>query len=160
MSDLKWDAERHDKAVNSLREREGRKKAAALISQVYTSWKRRFKKKPKTQPEVIQELYRLRDMVADACKHTPGMEEWRTFTMNLIDDQISKVVNTECGKLNVFTERAVDTSENAVSIPEYHTFSSSEELEAIPFLKKHVEREGFVGFIRDGRMIYALYGDG
>lgn len=158
MSDnLKWDAKRHDKAVTALNEETARQRVMPQIVKTYEAWKRRFKKKPKTQPEVIQELYRLQGMVGDITKHTPGMANFREFTMNLLDDKISDVVNTACGTRNIFTERAVPTSDNSLSIPEFHPFDTAEDLNGIPFLKKHIDREGFVGFIRSGRIIHALY---
>lgn len=158
--DIRWNKDRHDKAVSALQQEEARKKVMPQIVKTYEAWKRRFVKKSKTQPEVIQDLYRLRDMMGDVTKHTPGMEAFREFTMNMIDDKITDVVNTACGTKNVFNERAVETASGSASIPEFHYFETQEELEAIPFLKKHKERDGFVGLLRSGRIIHAWYDHG
>lgn len=164
---LRWNKKRHDEAVEKATALEGNKRGRQIVANKYQLWKNNLKKLAKrkklTTQVMIAELYKLRDEVADAMKHTPGMEEWRVFTMNLIEDKISQVLKTDFGTRNVITEwLAPERRENAdgLLMSETGEFGTYEEFTAIPFVRKYLVMDGFVGFYSSALFVNALFMDG
>lgn len=160
---LKWDAKRHDDTVDRIQLLEANKHGRALVAMTYERWKKRLCKKQRTPQEVIAELYKLRDMVCDATKHMKGMKEWRVFTMNLIEDKISEFLKADFAVRNMATEwLEPDRRQNAegLLIAEKGEFTNRQEFEALPFVRRFIVKEGFIGFYSSGMFINALFDGG
>lgn len=162
---LSWDPEKHDHQIQSRLSEESKSKARSLISRAYSEWKRRLQRRIKkgeikTRQELIQEVYALHEIVAREAS-APEMFEYRSFTLDLVEDKIGELVLTNGWAKNLFTEFVPEqASSHTFTVPQRHTFETLEDFEAIPWIKSFRDKVGFVGFVRDLRQIWALFKDG
>ena len=97
------------------------------------------------------------------CEQDPALFEFRSFTMAMIEDKISQVIQTECGTKNMIVEWLPEIVRNApdrVTAPQQAVFSTEAELYEVPFVKNHHAKSECVGLLRDGLWVKALYTDG
>lgn len=162
---LAFNPESHDQKVDTRRAEESKSKARELVSRHFLEWKRKLqrqikKKEIQTQQQLIASLYELHGVVAREAS-SPEMFEWRSFTMDLIEDKISEIIRTNGWKLNMFTEYLPEVkATDALAVPQQYTFETLEDFLKIPFLTSFREKQGFVGFIRDQRIVYGFFKDG
>lgn len=160
---LKWDKKRHDETVERIEALEANKRGRELVAMTYERWKKRLCKKARTPQDVIAELYKLRDMVCDATKHMKGMKEWRVFTMNLIEDKISELLKADFTTRNMATEWLdPERRQNAegLLLAERGEFTNRQEFEALPFVRRFIVKDGFIGFYSSGMFMNALFDGG
>lgn len=164
---LKWSPEKHDLKVETFQQDEAKKKAMLIIGRCYLSWKRDLERAIKrakgkfTGQDLVTRLYDLHGQVGKACQHTPGMKEFREFTMSMIEDRISEIIATKGLQLNLFAEYLPpNPTTTGLTVPEKHTFGNLDEFIEIPYLKAFKDKVGFIGFIREGKGIFALFEGG
>lgn len=169
---LAFDPSQHDQKIEARMSEEAKSKCRAVISRAYAVWKKNLTrridkallnpkdaKKQLTQQHIIASLYELHGIVAKEAD-TPEMFEWRSFTMDLLEDAIGTIVMTQLKK-NLFTEFIPEIKgTDALVIPQRHAFETLAEFEAIPFIQKFRGQEGFVGFLREQKQILGLFNDG
>lgn len=169
---LAFSPEAHDQKIEARMSEEAKSKCRAVISRAYAEWKKNLQRRidralrnPKdaskqlTHKDFIRTLYDFHAVVAKEADK-PEMFEWRTFTMEILEDLIGVIVMTEMKK-NLFTEFIPELkATDALVIPQRHAFETLEEFEAIPFIQKFRGQEGFVGFIREEKQILGLFNDG
>lgn len=166
---LAWSPADHDQKIASKLSEETKSKCRLIISRAYTEWKKNLErriaraqrnpndpKKQLTQQDVIATVYDLHGVVAREADK-PEMFEWRSYTLEILEDLIGVIILTRFHK-NLFTEFIPEKkASDALVIPQRHAFESYEEFDAIPFLQKFREKEGFIGFLREEKRILALF---
>lgn len=165
---LAWSPEKHDLKVTQFKEGEAKKRAMEIIGQHYLSWKRGLERRVKkgavkTTQDLISAIYELHGAVGKAVAHTPGMSEWRTFSLAMLEDKVSLLIRTEAGTKNEIVEYLPGSllrDPHRVVVPETHQFETWEEFNAIPYVKRFTSNVDFVGFFSSGKFVKALYRDG
>lgn len=161
---LNFNPEDHDRKVEHRLSEAAKSKTRSLISRAYAEWKRRLQRRikkgeVKTRQELIAELYDLHAIVGrDATG--PEMYEWRTFTMEIIEDKVSELIISNGWQLNVFAEFPADGTSTALSIPQRYTFSTIEELREVKPIKLLNGKEDFIGIVREQKTLFAFYEGG
>lgn len=170
--DLKFNAEKHDQRIDLKMSEETKSKCRLIISRAYTEWKKNLERriaraqrnpndpeKQLTQQDVIATVYDLHGVVAREADK-PEMFEWRSYTLEILEDLIGVIILTRFHK-NLFTEFIPEKkASDALVIPQRHAFESYEEFDAIPFLQKFRDKVGFIGFLREEKRILALFKGG
>lgn len=147
------------------------KKRAHSIMQKF---KTDLKSKPRTPQEVIAATYKLQTKIGELSHEAKriGLDEWHNFTMQIIEDDIARLVSTGITAKN----------EIIMWVPEHPTmldddndkivreqlqrdvrpiqFRTLEELYAIPFVANARGKQGFVGLVLHGKGLLAVYNDG
>ena len=168
--ELKWNPGAHDEGVDAAKKLEMERRqqeVAGRVSRYYERWKASLQAKGKkngmSQSALIEELYNLHGNVRKMCDYNPAMFEWRVFTMNMIEDVISRTIATECGNKNLIMEwipESVRKAPDRVATAEQAIFLTEEELYEVPFVKRHLQDVECVGLLREGLWIRAFYRTG
>lgn len=163
MSDLRFDPSKHDSKIADLRAGEAKQKALALVQTTYQNWQRELKRKIKrkeitTAQDLISAVYDLQSRLGKIIGHASEMQEFRRFCFDMLDDKVGEIVLTSGWAKNMFSE-FVPTSNTAFTIPQRFAFGTYEEFEEIPSLKSFKQKDGFIGFVRDSKAIYAWFRD-
>jgi len=165
MSEIKWNL-----AKKVEREKEEAKiKALKLAAKVFSNWKHELIKKPRTRPEIISMLYRLRDEAL--AKVDDDMEGWRTFFMDIIEDKVTQVMTDSIVARNDITEYVPTFGKpepkpgdlilaGDIKKPRSFPFRSAQEFLQVPFIQSFSKKDGFTGFVRRDYFIEALFNDG
>lgn len=164
---LKWVPDKHDLKIESFRSEEARKKAMAIVGSLYQTWKRKLEKdikkgRVKSTQHLVAAIYDLHGQVANAVKHSPGMEEWRAFTMNLLEDKVSQLIRTAGGKNEImeYIPDALVQDSHRLIIPQTHQFATLEEFNALPYIQRFAAKVDFIGFVLSGKFVKAIFLDG
>lgn len=163
---LKWSGAKHDLKRESFRLDEAQGLAKSRVGTHYAEWKGNLKRQIKrskgklTAQDLIASLYDLQTRIANTVKHVEGMKEWYDFTMQIIEDHVGTLILTSGWTLNLFSEFPADAGENSFSVPQRYTFSTVGELMDTKPIKPLRERQGFIGLVRENKVIYAMYGAG
>lgn len=171
---IKWDTwkkEERDKANAAANASFRQAKAKKLAHGCYVKWKARIVRKPRTTAELVQSMRSLMEEVSLVCSKA-GLTEWVEFTQQMIEDKMAQVIATDVDKRNqimqyIPTMLSQDQSGEADSIRKHNlspaevgTFKDEGELRDIPFIKQIAAKEGWVGFLLDGKMLVAMFDDG
>lgn len=169
---IKWDKskkEARDQA-NADRDRvEKENECKSLIAGAYAKWKRQLTRKPKTAQEVTAALYELMAIVSENSKHLS--DEWKAFTIQLLEDKIGQTVTLEITERNQIMPYVPDIAykgdevdaiakHNALHGIKPVVFRTQEELEQLSFVAAVMAKEGFAGLVIDGAFLCGLFEDG
>lgn len=156
--DIKWNKQ---KAQERADERH-RKKARAHVGKMYQDWKKILCSQPRTPQEVVASLYKLKDEIMDYL-HSEGlatMKDFHDFTCNLVEDCIARAITSQMSGSNVITPAEIEGVDIPTHLkPKPAQFKTIAEFLSIPWIVRYRNNSGFVGFLRQGRIIHALYSD-
>lgn len=173
LDDIKWDKVSKEKRDqdNALRDEKNRQnQVLQILGKHYEQWKKKLlKKKGATNQEVIKSLYDLMRVCATALKDK-GLDDYLDFTIGMIEDKIATAVAINVNKKNQVAQYIPDTSfigpdsqvdaiakHNATRTVPTMTFENQEQLEAVDFVKKIKDQEGFIGFVVHWPMLTAIF---
>lgn len=156
--DIKW----NKKKAQARSDKRERDRIKARIGKMYQDWKQVLCGQPRTPREVIQHLYKLKDdlMTYLAKEGQATMDDFRDFTVNLIEDNIARAIVTEMTGSNTITPalpEKVDVPSHLV--PKPTAFKNRMEFMAIPWIAGYLRKSDFVGFLRKGKLVLALFSD-
>lgn len=161
------DKERADRAIEH-----DKQKVLWTVTEAYKKLKKRLLKRKdgREKDDVFNFLLDLRNTV---CAHLDkqGLEQHKDFALSLIDDKLAMAKATGINEKNVLTAYVPNSTyidgpgvdpiakHNATLNVPQATFSTMEELCAIPWVKKVMEQEGFVGLIIQFPLLNAFFTD-
>lgn len=170
---IRWDLKRKEQRDkdNALRDEKHRQsQALAILGKHYEQWKKRLlKNKKATNQDVIKALYDLMRICAAALKDK-GLDDYLDFTIGVIEDKIGVAVRIDVNKKNMISQYVPTTSfigpdsqvdtiakHNATRTVPTMVFENQAQLEAVEFVKKIKDQEGFIGFVVHWPMLTAIF---
>lgn len=162
--DIKWNKEKKE-LRDAERDRERLKDKVGLV---YKHWKARLTARVKRPTsDLIKMAEELRDQVKKAVEET-GLQNdpFGIETMKLIQakvenlhdlDDLNMAVGSSTDQINILTRFLPDRPDGQPQTPETYEFRTEEELFGVAFVKKWIVEDGFVGLVRKGNAIYALF---
>lgn len=156
---FKFDKSKHDERVKERVKEQLLHKAEGI----WARFKNRILKLPKkqrTQKHIVKLTVNLRNELY-LLTEPEDLQQWKSYTMEIIDNLIERI-NVSMGLSdNEFTAYIPSTLRKDENVfGESHKFRVLTDFSVIPTVALVRAREGFVGFLRDGLTICALWKDG
>lgn len=147
-----------------------RQNAAWAVTEAYKALKKRLlrKKGGRTKEEVNDFLLDLRNKASMLLKDQPDAQ---AFALELIDEKFSVAKKTGFTERNLIRAYVPNSTfidgpgvdpiakHNATTAIPEATFSTYAELQQVPFVKRVIEKEGFVGLVVDWPWLAAFFSD-
>jgi len=160
MSDeLRWNKRKHDEEIESHRAATDRIKAMSEVQRAYLTWKKNCVRRKKSVKELVAEVYRLHGEIGKILERYPDLKEFRNDTMGWLEDKVSLLTLSNGGQKNILFEYVAGGLTTALAMPQGFTFDSEDQFKLIPLVERFTKRDGFVGFLRHGKWIKALFND-
>lgn len=170
---IKWDASNKDQRDAERIARDNANnlvRAMETCTEAYTYTKNtleRHARHERLKPQTIYDLYRALLGDVDKATKQPGCEEYRRITMTMVEDAMNRALaanlaaNLGAGNwiLEAPSPDSGVTPEGDIPL-KVAPFTSEEELNAIPWVSEWTQQAGYIGLVRQGRKLMALFPPG
>lgn len=167
MSELRWNKDKHDDNVSSKEAAELeaiKQNTLAKIQKAYLQKAMALKSRKRTPADVSAFIADLKSMVTANASH-PSLKDWLAFTLRMLSDKEEELRLTGMMERNCLTpvqnvpySAALPTKMQAPTVR--YTFETRDEFDRLQYVQSFTVKDGFVCFLLQLNVLFALYEKG